>query len=324
MPITVVGSIAYDTVKTPFGERERMLGGAAVHFALAARFFDHVRIVGPVGEDFAASDLDLIRKRGIDVSDVEHVPGGRTFFWRGEYGWDLNSRDTLATELGVFEGFQPKLSGSSRDSEILFLANIQPDLQREVRAQLPGARFVALDSMNLWIDTARDSLLQAIASVDCVILNDAELRQLTRKPNLVSAARELLAWAQAGGGAPHAGRRGPSVIVAKQGEYGAALITAESFFSLPAYPLETVIDPTGAGDTFAGGLVGYIAAHPQGELSDELLRRAMAHATVLASFNVEEFGTQRVARLTAEEIVARMGELREITQFSDAPLPLRA
>jgi sugar/nucleoside kinase (ribokinase family) len=323
MSITVVGSIAYDSVKTPFGERERMLGGAAVHFALAARFFDEVRIVGPVGEDFGPAELDLIREQGIDVSDVEHVPGGRTFFWRGEYGWDLNSRETLATELGVFEGFEPKLSETSRASEVLFLANIQPQLQHEVRTQLPEARFVALDSMNLWIDTARDSLLEAIASVDCVILNDAELRQLTGKPNIVSAAREVLTWRQAGGEAGRFGRPGPSVIVAKQGEYGAALITPESFFALPAYPLESVIDPTGAGDTFAGGLVGYIAAHPHEELSDDLLRRAMAHATVLASFNVEEFGTDRVARLTGQEIVARMEELRAITQFSDASLPQR-
>jgi sugar/nucleoside kinase (ribokinase family) len=303
MSITVVGSIAYDTVKTPFGERERMLGGAATHFALAASFFEQVRVVGPVGEDFGERQLQIMRTRGTDLADVERVAGGKTFFWHGEYGWDLNSRETLDTQLGVFEGFQPKLSESSRSSEVLFLANIQPDLQREVRGQLPQARFVALDSMNLWIEIGRDSLVAAIESVDCLILNDAELRQLTGKPNLVSAAREILTW-------------GPSVIVAKQGEYGAALVTTESFFALPAYPLETVIDPTGAGDTFAGGFVGYIAAHLQEELSDKLLRSAMAHATVLASFNVEEFGTERVQRLTRKEIDARLAELRSITQFS--------
>jgi sugar/nucleoside kinase (ribokinase family) len=314
MPITVVGSIAYDSVKTPFGERERMLGGAAVHFALAASFFEEVRVVGPVGEDFGEHHLEAMSARGVNVSDVQRIAGGRTFFWRGEYGWDLNSRETLDTQLGVFEGFQPRLSQQSRSSDVLFLANIQPDLQRDVRAQMPHARFVALDSMNLWIEVARDSLVSAIASVDCVILNDAELRQLTGKPNLVSAAREVLSWRRsAGDGA------GPSVIVAKQGEYGAALITRAGFFALPAYPLETVIDPTGAGDTFAGGLVGYIAAHRQEELSDELLRRAMAHATVLASFNVEEFGTERLERLTHEEIAARLRELRAITQFSSAP-----
>ncbi len=310
MSITVVGSIAYDAVKTPFGERERMLGGAAVHFALAAAFFERVHVVGPVGEDFGEAQLAVMSERGIDVSDVERIAGGKTFFWRGEYGWDLNSRETLDTQLGVFEGFQPKLSESSRASDVLFLANIQPDLQRDVRAQLPQAKFVALDSMNLWIEIARDSLVAAIESVDCLILNDAELRQLTGKPNLVAASREILSW-------------GPSVIVAKQGEYGAALITRESFFALPAYPLETVIDPTGAGDTFAGGFVGYIAASlagagvaASGGLSDELLRRAMAYATVLASFNVEQFGTERVERLTRAEIDTRAAELHAITQFS--------
>jgi sugar/nucleoside kinase (ribokinase family) len=313
MPITVVGSIAYDTVKTPFGERQRMLGGAAVHFALAASFFDEVRVVGPVGEDFGEEQLAIMRTREVDVSDVERVSGGKTFFWHGEYGWDLNSRETLDTQLGVFEGFSPKLSEGSRSSDVLFLANIQPDLQLQVRGQLPDARFVALDSMNLWIDVARDSLVRAIESVDCVILNDAELRQLTGRPNLVSAAREILSWSP-----PH-----PKVIVAKQGEYGAALITREGFFALPAYPLETVVDPTGAGDTFAGGLVGYIAAHPGERLSDELLRRAMAHATVLASFNVEEFGTERVQRLAGGEIAARIAELHAMTQFVGAPLQLR-
>jgi sugar/nucleoside kinase (ribokinase family) len=318
MPITVVGSIAFDTVKTPFGERERMLGGAAVHFALAASFFEEVRVVGPVGEDFGEAELEVMRRRGVDVSDVEHVPGGSTFFWRGEYGWDLNSRETLDTQLGVFEGFQPKLSERSRSSEVLFLANIQPDLQRDVRSQLPDARFVALDSMNLWIQDARDSLVKTIEGVDCVILNDAELRQLTGKPNLVAAAREVISWAPASDEA-----RGPRVIVAKQGEYGAALITSESFFALPAYPLETVIDPTGAGDSFAGGFVGYIAAHPSERLSDDLLRRAVAHGTALASFNVEEFGTGRIERLTGTEIVTRVHELREITQFSGSSLQLR-
>jgi sugar/nucleoside kinase (ribokinase family) len=317
MSITVVGSIAYDAVKTPFGERERMLGGAAVHFALAASFFEQVRVVGPVGDDFGEVELELLRGRGVDVSDIERIPGGKTFFWRGEYGWDLNSRETLDTQLGVFEGFAPKLSSESCASDVLFLANIQPDLQREVRAQLPAARFTALDSMNLWIDIARDSLVEAIKSVDCLILNDAELRQLTSKPNLLSAAREVLSWTPTRGERP--GVSGPQVIVAKQGEYGAALITRESFFSLPAFPLESVIDPTGAGDTFAGGFVGYIAAHlGDGELSDELLRAAMAHGTALASFNVEEFGTERVLRLTGEEIAARVQELREITSFSGA------
>jgi len=344
MPITVVGSIAYDSVSTPFGERQRMLGGAAVHFALAASFFQEVRVVGPVGDDFGETELDVLRNRGVDISDVERIPGGKTFFWRGKYGWDLNSRETLDTQLGVFEGFQPKLSEASRSSDVLFLANIQPDLQREVRAQMPAARFVALDSMNLWIEAARDSLMKAIAECDCLILNDSELRQLTDKASLYAAAREVLSWASspddsspddsssdttpsgnsapAGGGGEPSVRRGPRVIVAKQGEYGAALVTADGFFSLPAFPLESVVDPTGAGDTFAGGFVGYIAAHADEEITDELLRQAMAHGTALASFNVEEFGTHRIERLAGAEIVARVRQLREFTQFSAAPVPL--
>lgn len=292
MTVTVVGSIAYDRVKTPFGERERMLGGAATHFALAASFFDDVRVVGPVGDDF--EHLETLALRGTNVDDVEHVAGGRTFFWHGEYGWDLNSRDTLDTQLGVFETFEPKLSEGSRASDTLFLANIQPDVQRAVREQCEAASFVAMDSMNLWIDIARDSLVRTIETVDCVILNDAELRQLTEKPNLFAAAREVLAM-------------GPSVVVAKQGEYGAALITGDEFFSLPAYPLETVVDPTGAGDTFAGGFVGALAKHP-GEY-----RTAMAYGTALASFNVEEMGTERVVRLSPEEIEERVRQLEAMT-----------
>ena len=313
MSVTVIGPIAFDAVKTPFGERERMLGGAAVHFALAASFFDDVRVVGPVGDDFGEAELDVLRRRGVDVSDVEHVAGGETFFWAGEYGWDLNSRETLDTRLGVFEHFEPKLSAGARESDVLFLANIQPDLQRAVRAQCTGARFAALDSMNLWIDIARDSLVQTIATVDCLVLNDAELRQLTTRPNTLSAAREVISW----------GPPGPALIVAKQGEYGSALITSDSFFSIPAFPLETVVDPTGAGDTFAGGFVGYIAAHGSDPRDEDLLRRAMAYGTALASFNVEEFGTERVARLTGEEIAERVSELERATRFSDSPIALR-
>src|SRR5882724_10676250 len=206
MSVTVVGSIAYDRVKTPFGERERMLGGAATHFALAASFFDEVRVVGPVGDDFGDEDLRVLQTRGTNTDDVERVTGGKTFFWHGEYGWDLNSRETHDTQLGVFEHFEPKLSEPSRSSEVLFLANIQPDLQRGVREQCPDARFVALDSMNLWIENARDALVETIGLVDAVLINDAELRELTREPDLAKAARTLQSW-------------GPRIVVAKQGEY---------------------------------------------------------------------------------------------------------
>jgi len=310
MALTVVGSIAFDAVMTPFGARERMLGGSAVHFALAASFFDTVHVVGPVGDDFGEQEYSVLRARGVNVDDIEHVPRGRTFFWRGEYGWDLNERRTLDTELNVFAEFQPKLSEASRSADVLFLANIQPDLQREVRAQCPGARFVALDSMNLWIETARESLIETIAGVDCLILNDSELRELTREPNLVRASRRVRHW-------------GPRVIVAKQGAYGAAMFTEEGFFGLPAYPLETVIDPTGAGDCFAGGFMGYVAAHPDEELGHELLCRAMAYGTVIASYNVEDFGVERIARLTSDEVSERVGELQRITHFIEKPVALK-
>jgi sugar/nucleoside kinase (ribokinase family) len=311
MPVTVVGSIAFDAVKAPTGERKKMLGGAAVHFALAASFFDDVRVVGPVGDDFGPTELAVLEARKVDVADIEHIPGGRTFFWRGEYSDDFNTRETLETQLNVFEHFQPKLSDASLASDVLFLANIQPDLQRQVRDQCDAARFVALDSMNLWIDIARDSLVKTIATVDCLILNDEELRQLTGKAKMVGAAREVLSWG------------GPTVIIAKLGEYGAALVTADDYFQMPAFPLESIVDPTGAGDTFAGGFVGYIAAHPGEELSQGMLRRAMAYGTALASFNVEDFGTERVSRLTAVEISGRVRELEAIMHLRDTPIALR-
>ena len=311
MPITVVGSVAFDAVRTPFASSERMLGGAAVHFALAASFFDRVAIVGCVGDDFGDRELELLRSREVDVGDIERVSGGETFFWRGEYGFDLSSRTTIETRLGVFADFQPRLSARSRSSDVLFLANIQPSLQRAVRAQLPAARFVALDSMNLWIETAQEELRAAIAEVDCVILNDSELRELTRRPSLPAAAQEVLAL-------------GPRAVVAKQGEYGAALFTEEGFFSLPAYPLESVIDPTGAGDTFAGGFIGYLAAHPAQEIDEAQLRAALACGTALASFNVERLGTERVQCLRGEEIAERIAALQRFTSFSVASLPLRA
>jgi len=309
MSLTVVGSIAFDAVTTPYGDRSRMLGGSAVHFSLAASFFDAVRVVGPVGDDFGDAEYAVLRDRGIDTSDIEQVAGGKTFFWSGRYHEDLNRRDTLRTDLNVFEHFEPKLSDDSRGADLLFLANIQPDLQRQVAEQCPGARFVAMDSMNLWIEIAHDSLVETIQAVDCVILNDAELRQLTGKPNLVQAAREVRSW-------------GPTAVVAKQGEYGAALLTGEGFFALPAFPLEHVQDPTGAGDSFAGGFMGSLAAH-DGEIDHDALRVAMAYGTTLASFNVEEFGTERMQRLTAEEIAARLDDLQRITRFDAAPVALR-
>ncbi|HEX6391423.1 MAG TPA: PfkB family carbohydrate kinase [Solirubrobacteraceae bacterium] len=304
MSLTVVGSIAYDAVKTPAGERERMLGGAATHFALAASFFDTVRPVGPVGDDFDDASWETLRTRGTITDDVEHVPGGKTFFWSGVYADNLNSRETLVTDLNVFEHFDPKLSQESKDCDVLFLANIQPDLQYGVREQCQNAKFVAMDSMDLWINIAHESLVKTIKSTDCLILNDEELEMLTGAPTTGAAAKELLSW-------------GLKAVVAKEGKYGAGLYTADGFFHLPAYPLTQVADPTGAGDSFAGGFVGYVAERG-GDASDDVLRRAMAYGTAIASFNVEEFGTERVARLTRDEVEARVADLERFTRIPSA------
>ncbi|MDX6609268.1 MAG: hypothetical protein QOF85_1193 [Solirubrobacterales bacterium] len=313
MALTVVGSIAFDAVKTPFGERERMLGGAATHFSLAASFFTEVRPVGPVGDDFGSEHFELLESRGIKCDDIERVEGGQSFFWRGHYDFDLNVAHTDDTQLGVFGEFEPKLSDAARAADTLFLANIQPDLQRQVRAQC-AAGFSGLDSMNLWIEIAKDSLEAAIAEVDCLVVNDAEIRMLTGETNLAKAARAVMAM-------------GPRAVVAKRGEYGAALFTegedgpgSHNFFALPGFPLEDVRDPTGAGDSFAGGFFGYLDGSG-GDLDEANLRRAMGYGTVLASFNVEEFGTERVSRLEREEIDERFEALRRMTQFEAIPAP---
>ncbi|HEY2478273.1 MAG TPA: PfkB family carbohydrate kinase [Solirubrobacterales bacterium] len=312
MALTVVGSIAFDAVKTPFGERERMLGGAATHFSLAASFFTKVRPVGPVGDDFGAEHFELLEARGIATDDIERVPGGQSFFWRGHYDFDLNVAHTDDTQLGVFGEFEPKLSEAARAADTLFLANIQPDLQRQVRAQ-SDAEFSGLDSMNYWIESAKDSLLAAIGEVDCLVVNDAEVRMLTGESNLSRAARAVM-------------EIGPRAVVAKRGEYGAALFTSDpdgeggNFFAVPGFPLEDVRDPTGAGDSFAGGFFGYLDG-VEGDLDEANLRRAMGYGTVLASFNVEEFGTERVSRLERDEIDERFEALRRMTQFEGVPAP---
>jgi len=312
MSLTVVGSIAFDAVQTPHGGRERMLGGAAVHFSLAASFFDEIRVVGPVGDDFGDDEYAVLHGRGVNSEDIEHVEGGKTFFWSGVYGHNMNSRDTLETDLNVFETFDPKLSDASKACEVLFLANILPELQLGVRKQCEQATFVALDSMDLWINIARAKLVEAIKLVDCVILNDSEVELFTGEREVVQGARKIL-------------ELGPSAMVVKLGKYGAALVTADSSFWIPAFPVEFVADPTGAGDSFAGGFVGAIAARVAAseEISPDVMRLAMAYGTALASFNVEEFGTERVARLTGDEIVARVDELQRITTFDRVPVALR-
>jgi sugar/nucleoside kinase (ribokinase family) len=240
----------------------------------------------------------------VDTSDLERIPDGKTFRWFGRYDYDLNVAHTLDTHLNVFADFQPKLSETSKNARLVFLGNIQPDLQRGVREQVPNAELVALDTMNLWIETARESLLQTIKGVDVVIINDAEARQLTEIPNLIKAARTILSW-------------GPKALIVKRGEYGAALFTSESYFAIPAFPLESVFDPTGAGDTFAGGFMGYLSS--QGKLDEGAMRRAMIFGSVMASFNVEEFGTARVERLTHDEINERFHAFRQMTHFEEIP-----
>jgi sugar/nucleoside kinase (ribokinase family) len=304
MSLAVVGSIAFDAVRTPFGERERMLGGSAVHFSLAASFFCDVAVVGPVGDDFGDEEYAVLHDRGVNTDGIERIDGGKTFFWAGHYGYDLNQAHTDDTQLNVFGEFEPKLSPEIKSVENIFLANIHPQLQMQVRKQCKDARLAGLDSMNLWIDTERDALVEAISNVDLIFMNDAEVRMLTNEPNLVRAARKVM-------------QMGPGVVVAKQGEYGAALFYGDRFFALPAYPLETVKDPTGAGDSFAGGFLGYLAGHNGSESAQDpmILRRAMTYGSVLASFNVEQFGTERVRSLTRDEIDERFEEFRRMTSF---------
>ena len=305
MSLAVVGSIAFDSVKTPFGERSRMLGGSAVHFSLAASFFTEVRVVGPVGDDFGDAEHAVLRERGVNTDDIEHVEGGQTFFWAGHYEYDLNTAHTDDTQLNVFGDFQPKLSDGSREAEMLFLGNIQPALQLDVRKACSGAELVGLDSMNLWIETEKEALLRAIAEVDYLLLNDAEIRMLTGEPNLARAARGVM-------------EMGPRVVVAKRGEYGAALFTESEVFAIPGYLLEDVRDPTGAGDSFAGGFLGYLDGQRAAGLSPfdfEALRQAMAYGSVMASFNVEDFGTERVSSLTMEEVADRLKNFKRITHF---------
>lgn len=299
MSLLVVGSVAIDSVKTPFGVRERSLGGAAMHFSVSASYFTDVAVVGVVGEDYTDDDMGVFRERNINTENLQRIAGGKTFFWAGEYGFDLNTAKTLDTQLNVFGDFQPQLSEAAKKSPYLFLANIQPTLQREVREQV-DCKFVAMDTMNYWIASAREELMKTLAVVDCVIINDAEARELAGESNLIKAARKILTF-------------GPRILIVKRGEYGAALFTKDSYFATVAFPLESVFDPTGAGDSFAGGFMGYIAKHDN--LDEATIRRAIIHGSVMASFNVEEFSCDRLRRLTRPEIADRVDEFRKFTHF---------
>ncbi len=304
MSLTVVGSVAFDALETPFGQRDKILGGAATHFSISAGFFTDVRAVGIVGNDFGQDEWAVFERHNVNVDDIKVVADGKTFFWRGKYEYDMNVAHTLDTQLNVFETFDPKLSDESKNTELLFLANIVPMIQKGVREQ-SNAKFVAMDTMNFWIDSMKDAVIETMKVVDCIIINDAEARQLADEPNVHKAAKKLMEMGDL------------KAVVIKRGEYGSALYTENSYFAIPAFPLESVFDPTGAGDTFAGGFMGYLAS--QGEITEETMRRAMVFGTIMSSFNVEEFGTERVDRLTHEEINQRFADFKRFTHFEEIP-----
>ncbi len=299
MAITVVGSVAYDTIETPAGRRERCLGGAATYFSLSASFFTDVRVIAVVGEDFGPDQEAVFHARGIDTRGIERAPG-KSFFWEGSYLDNLNEAKTHATELNVFASFEPKIPEAYRDSEFLFLANIDPVLQRRVREAMPDVKLVAGDTMNYWIKDHRPALLEVLKGLDILLINDTETKMLAGNNNLVQAARAVMAL-------------GPKTLVVKHGEYGSTLFHGAKIFRAPALPLEEVIDPTGAGDSFAGGFFGYLAA--QRELTPAAYRSAMFYGGVMGSFACERFGTERMQKLTRAEIDARFKLFRELTHL---------
>jgi sugar/nucleoside kinase (ribokinase family) len=298
--LVVVGSVALDSVKTPFGKVAEALGGSATYFSYSASFFAPVRVVGAVGGDFPREHLELLRARGVDVSALEVLPDQKTFRWTGEYGFDLNEAKTLDVQLNAFATFKPKLGPVHRKARFLFLANIDPVLQLDVLSQMDQPALVALDTMNFWIDGKREDLLKVLARVDVLLINDAEARMLAREPNLIKAARVIAGM-------------GPRTVVIKRGEYGALLVSNGQYFFAPAYPLESVFDPTGAGDTFAGGFMGYLAEHDATDPT--ALRRAMVRGAAMASFTVEDFSLERLKRLEAGEIEERVRHFADMVRL---------
>ncbi|CAN5854857.1 PfkB family carbohydrate kinase [soil metagenome] len=299
MSLLVVGSVALDTVETPFGRAKDVLGGSAIHFSASASLFTPVQLVGVVGDDYPLDKLRFLEDRGVDLAGLARA-AGESFRWSGIYRYDMSTAETLETRLGVFADFKPHIPASFRSAEHVLLANIDPVLQLEVLDQVSSPRFVACDTMNFWIDGKRDELLQLLTRVDLLFANDAEVRQLSRETNLVRAAR----WVQ---------RQGPNCVVIKKGEHGAVLFTPESVFFMPGYPLEEVFDPTGAGDCFAGGFMGYLAR--AGEITEAELRRAMVYGSAMGSFAVERFSLERLRDLTLGEIDDRVRRFRMMTEF---------
>lgn len=305
MGIVVVGTVAFDTIETPFGRGENVLGGSATYFSTSASFFSDVSLVAVVGEDFPDEHVQFLQSRDIDVKGLSRIPG-KTFHWTGKYGYDLNEAQTLDTQLNVLMDFRPNLPESYRDAEYLFLANIDPELQMEVLEQVRKPRLVACDTMNFWISSKPDALKKVLQKVDIVVINEAEARQFTGEVNLIKAARGIIAL-------------GCKRLVIKRGEYGVLMFTADSVFAAPAYPLEEVFDPTGAGDTFAGGFMGYLAN--TGDLSEDGIRQAIVFGSVMASFNVEDFSLNRMKRLEYKEIEARYKSFKSLTNFRDIAMP---
>jgi sugar/nucleoside kinase (ribokinase family) len=299
MSIVVVGSVAYDSIKTPRGNVERVLGGAACYFSLAAGFFTDVKIVAAVGEDFEQEHIDLLKGKGVDISGLDRVPG-KTFHWSGEYSGDMNTARTRDTQLGVFADFNPKLSESHRKTPFVFLANIDPELQINVLDQMDNPKLVALDTMNFWITGKPKELQKALGRIDMLFVNDGEAKMLAGSDNIMRAAREIRAM-------------GPKCVVIKRGEYGAIIFHEAGMFAVPAYPLETVFDPTGAGDSFGGGFMGYLAQ--AGEATMKNIRTAAVYGSTVASFACEDFSLRRLARLAKPEIEERFEFFRELTKF---------
>ena len=299
MSILCVGSVALDSVETPFGKADRVLGGSAVYFSAAATVFNPVQLVGVVGDDYPVDELRFLEERGADLSGIEHA-SGKSFFWAGRYHYDLNTRDTLDTQLGVFAEFEPKIPDSFRDARFVFLGNIDPALQHDVLNQVTAPEVVACDTMNFWIEGAREPLLELLGRVRILMVNDEEVRQLAGQANLLKAAR----WVQ---------DQGPEIVVVKKGEHGAILFTDDWMFHVPGFPLEEVFDPTGAGDSFAGGFMGHLAR--SGEVTPATLRQAIVFGSALGSFACERFSVERLQELHTDDVAARVEEFRRLTAF---------
>jgi sugar/nucleoside kinase (ribokinase family) len=301
MSLLVVGSVAFDSVKTPFGEADEVLGGSATYFSTAASYFTDVSIVAVVGTDFPEKHLMFLKSRDINIEGIEKAEG-KTFRWKGEYGYELNEARTLDTQLNVFQSFKPKLPESYKEKKVVFLANIDPDLQRDVLKQVENPDLVACDTMNFWIEGKKDSLLETLKMVDILLINDSEARELSGNPNLVKAADIIMSY-------------GPKTLIIKQGEYGALMFKDNKIFSAPAYPLESVFDPTGAGDCFAGGFMGYLTSTMNFDESN--IRKAIIFGSVMASYNVEAFSLDKIKTLDYKEIESRFVGFKRLTHFED-------